>query len=157
MAFVRAKLKKGGTYYYLVESKRTGKSVKQQILEYIGPVDKLMKFAADSYNALSEDTPSFKVYTHGSGMAMYYAAQFIGIEEILNSVFPPKTIKGLARSRVLLLAMIHRAIDPSSKRAFAGWAETTSLPYHLSFKAEDLDSQSFWEAMDGISEEHGCS
>ena len=153
MAFVRAKVKKGGTYYYLVESKRTGKSVKQQILEYIGPVEKLMKFAADSYNALSEDTPSFKVYTHGSGMAMYYAAQFIGIEEILNSVFPPKTIKGLARSRVLLLAMIHRAIDPSSKRAFAGWAETTSLPYHLSFKAEDLDSQSFWEAMDGISEE----
>ncbi len=36
MAFVRAKRKGNRVYYYLVESKREGKKVRQKVLKYLG-------------------------------------------------------------------------------------------------------------------------
>jgi hypothetical protein len=36
MAYVRAKRRGDKTYYYLVESKREGKRVRQQIIRYLG-------------------------------------------------------------------------------------------------------------------------
>ena len=156
MAFVRKKIKKGNPYFYIVESVRSGDKVRQRTLEYIGPLEKLMELALKGWEADHQDGDhvlSFKAYKHASCMAMYYMASLIGVEQILDSCLPPKTVQGLPRSRVLLLAMIHRAVDPGSKRAFAAWAAETSLPYHLDFDPKRLTSASFWEAMDGIDEE----
>jgi len=36
MAFVRVKWIRGNKYYYLVESRREGKNVKQRVLKYLG-------------------------------------------------------------------------------------------------------------------------
>ena len=36
MAFIRAKTIRGHTYYYLVESRREGKNVRQKVLKYLG-------------------------------------------------------------------------------------------------------------------------
>ncbi len=36
MAFIRAKVCRGRTYYYLVESRRDGKKVRQKVLKYLG-------------------------------------------------------------------------------------------------------------------------
>ena len=165
MARVREKSKKGHSYFYLVESRRVGpqKQPREVIVEYIGTVKNLMEFATNQYrlahargdpdsSSVSFENLSFKCYLHGAVTALYWAAQSIGLEEIMDKVFSPKTVKGLPRSRVLLLAMIHRAVDPGSKRAFAAWSKTTSLPYHLRFDPDDLDSAAFWEAMDGIKE-----
>ena len=33
----------GRTYYYIVENKRQGKTIKQQVLKYIGTADKLLE------------------------------------------------------------------------------------------------------------------
>ena len=158
MAFVRKKKKKNQDYFYIVESYRDGASVKQRILEYIGTLENLMKLAMKGWennkkdDSVQDDELSFKSYLHGSCMALWWTAQLVGIESILDHAFPAKSVKGMKRSKVLLLAMIHRAIDPESKRAFSSWASQTSLPYYLQFKAEDITSQAFWEAMDGISE-----
>ena len=164
MAFIRIKLKKGNPYYYIVENYRVGSKTRQRILEYIGPPDKLAGYALlgwESKNKVKQESDahpvleeriSFKSYSHGAGIALFRMAQSLNVEKIMDEVFPSKTIKGYPRSRVLLLAMIHRAIDPGSKRAFCKWAEQTSLPYHLQFSAKDLDSAAFWEAMDGIEE-----
>ena len=158
MAFVRKKKKKNQDYFYIVESYRDGASVKQRILEYIGTLENLMKLAMKGWennkkdDSVQDDELSFKSYLHGSCMALWWTSQLIGIESILDHAFPAKSVKGMKRSKVLLLAMIHRAIDPESKRAFSSWASQTSLPYYLQFKAEDITSQAFWEAMDGISE-----
>lgn len=164
MAFVRKKIKKGNPYYYIVESYRDGGHVKQRILEYIGPPDNLMALALKGWQAQNDSNEptvpavpssfSFRSYLHGSCMAMYYMAQKIGIEKILDQHLPPKTVKGQSRSRVLLFAMIHRAVDPGSKNSFPSWAKETSLPYYLKFDADDFNSASFWEAMDGISEDN---
>lgn len=156
MAFVRKKHKKNQDYFYIVESYRDGSKVRQRTLEYIGTLENLMNYAFRGWEAdqQSDKEPiTFKAYMHGSCMAMYWMAKLIGIEDILDRCLPPKTVKGMKRSTILLLAMIHRSIDPESKRAFSAWAAETSLPYHLRFDEEDLTSQAFWEAMDGISEE----
>ena len=164
MARIREKIKKGNPYYYLVESRRSGpnNSPREIILEYIGTSKNLMEFATEQYQrvqAIANSAPSFpenvafKSYAHGAVMGLFWAAHSIGLEKIMDKVFPPKIIKGLPRSRVLLLSMIQRAVEPGSKREFAAWAKTTSLPYHLRFDQVELDSAAFWEAMDGISEE----
>jgi len=36
MAFIRTKRIKNRTYYYLVESKREGKKVRQKVVKYLG-------------------------------------------------------------------------------------------------------------------------
>lgn len=36
MAFIRAKVSRGKTYYYLVENRREGKKVRQRVLKYLG-------------------------------------------------------------------------------------------------------------------------
>ena len=159
MARIRAKKKKNGIYYYLVESRRSGpgKSPREHILEYIGTVENLVEFASRNYNlaVADRDIPdglTFKSYEHGAEIAVFNTAQLLGVEEIFSQCFKPRKLKGLSRSRILLLAIIHRVIDPGSKRSFSEWAKNTSLPYHLQFKPEDISSQTIWEAMDGITE-----
>lgn len=159
MARIRAKKKKNNVYYYLVESRRSGpnKSPREHILEYIGTVENLIEFAAKQYNLATADATlpeklTFKSYEHGAEIAIFHAAQMLSIESIFDQCFKPRKLKDLSRSRILLLVIIHRIIDPGSKRAFAKWAKNTSLPYHLKFNPDDISSQTIWEAMDGITE-----
>ncbi|MEW5920852.1 MAG: hypothetical protein AB1796_07900 [Bacillota bacterium] len=53
----------------------------------------------------------------------------------------------------LLLAALHQAIKPGSKRAFAGWAKQTTLPQLAGFDPKKLDSQHFWDQMDTVTEQ----
>ena len=177
MAWIRLKARKKGESagYYLVESRRTGpnKQPREHIIKYIGTLDNLIAFATDAYNnsvklANQSSGPPPKQpdlaeifssgieivsYEHGAVMSMYWAAKAIGVEKILDEVIPPKCIHGMKRSRVLLLAMIHRGVHPGSKASFEEWVHTTSLPHFLSFDPNNLDSQAFWTAMDGITVE----
>ena len=127
MARIREKIKKGNPYYYLVESRRTGPnhSPREIILEYIGTPRNLMDFTnaqIQRLQAIENSTPSlpqnmtYKSYAHGAVMGLFWAAQSIGLEEIFDTVFPPKTIKGLPRSRVLLLSMIQFSPQSSLRR-----------------------------------------
>ena len=162
MARIRPKKKKNNTYYYLVENRRSGpnKSPREHILEYIGTVENLVAFINKQLSSSSngKDTSgtgnvAFKSYEHGAEIALYTTAQLLGVEQIFDQCFKQRTLKGMSRSRILLLAMIHRMIDPGSKNAFSEWAKQTSLPYHLRFDPEALSSQTIWEAMDGITRE----
>lgn len=165
MAFLRTKSKGGRDYYYIVEGRRIDGKVKQTVLEYIGTEENMKKYVVEAYmrahsveDGSSSPTAaaagySFKSYVHGAPYALFRVAEIIGIEDAMKEIFSPKIIKGFPRERILLLSMLQRAVCPGSKRAFASWASTTSLPYHLKFNAEDMDSAAFWEAMDGITEE----
>ena len=159
MARIRPKKKGNSVFYYLVESRRSGpnNSPREHILEYIGTVANLVAFinkqlSADG-NTDHSSSISFKSYEHGAEIALYYVMQLLGIEAIFDQCFKPRKLKGMTRSRILLLTMIHRIIDPGSKSAFTEWAKKTSLPYHLRFNPDDLSSQTIWEAMDGITKE----
>lgn len=162
MARIRPKKKKNSTYYYLVENRRSGpnNSPREHILEYIGTVENLVAFINKQLSSASAGKSSpettkitFKSYEHGAAIALYNTAQLLGLEQIFDQCFKQRKLKGMSRSRILLLTMIHRMIDPGSKSAFSEWAKQTSLPYHLRFDPEALSSQTIWEAMDGITRE----
>ncbi len=40
--FIKKITSKGRTYYYIVESKRTGKKIKHKILKYLGTAENLL-------------------------------------------------------------------------------------------------------------------
>ena len=161
MAFIRSKLKKGNRYYYIVENRRDGPGgrTRQHILEYIGPEARLLEQAMGWRTAALGGatapvaSATFRSYDYGAPAALWKVAGLVGLEGILDEALPPKTVKGMSRGRVLVLAVLHRAIDPGSKAAFAGWCEGTSLPYHLGFDAREIDSQAIWEAMDGVGDD----
>ena len=179
MAFIRKKwhdVTHTRAYYWIVENYYEDGHVKQRPLLYIGSEKKLFDIilAAKGYGigsageALADQENNgdmalpinpalsdlfIQTYSHGAGMSLFWTNELLGFEEMMDEGFTPKTIHGYSRARVLLLATLHRAIDPGSKREFRGWAEKTSLPYHLNFDASVLDSAAFWEAMDGITEE----
>ena len=168
---IRSKKKKGNDYYYIVTSVRTGpnKQPREKILEYIGPLEKVLERALDEYTKRTDPSPpdssqvnsleqlpkkwSFKCYTHGSVMALYWLAEYVGLESIMDQCFPPKTIKGFARSHILVLEIIHRADSPGSMSDFSDWVKGTSLPYHLGNDYQQITPQDIWEAMDGIVDE----
>lgn len=102
--------------------------------------------------ATADGGPYFTCYEYGAPAALWKVVDHLGLERILDECLPAKTVKGMPRSRVLALECVRHAVDPGSKRAFAGWCGRTSLPHHLGFAAADLDSQAMWEAMDGIAE-----
>ena len=167
---LRIKKNKGVAYYYIVTSERitlpdgTKGSAREKILEYIGNQKALDEYILNLRNAVEKARTNsnvstemlfsemqLKSYQHGAPFELYWVLCDLGIINILDNCFKPKTIHGFSRGTILALAAIHRACDPNSKRAFAGWAENTTLPYYLGFKADDMTSQAFWEAMDGIS------
>ncbi len=45
MAYLRSKTINGKQYFYLVESVRIGKKVRQKVVKYIGTIDNLSKLA----------------------------------------------------------------------------------------------------------------
>ncbi len=56
MAFIRAKFINGEYYYYLVESKRTGEKISQQVIKYLGMYTETEKYAKK--HKLKLQTPS---------------------------------------------------------------------------------------------------
>ena len=166
MARIREKHVKDIPYYSIVTSARIGPNkVPHEItLEYIGNLDQLKAYALSAYlekngtEAHSAESDSqkkpqtFKSYSHGACYAMYRMGHYLGIDKILEEEFASKTIKGLSRGTVLLLAIIHRAVDPGSMSDFPDWFKQSSLPYHLRIDPNLLTPQDIWEAMDGITE-----
>lgn len=154
MAYLLEKKVKGHSYWVIVQSKREGKKVRQEIVEYIGDNKKLFERLTNTTTKQVEDVISIKSYSHGAAYALYKIACFLHIPEILDEKLPSRTRNGVSRSTSILLAAIHRAINPDSKMAFADWFKTTSLPYYLDIKPELMTSQHFWEQMDCISYEN---
>lgn len=155
MAFLRNKKCKGIDYYVMVENRRVDGKVKQYTLETIGTWDKVMdRFASFWNKEHAKPAPAiFEAFIHGAPYALYQTAQQLGLEELLDNTFPNKQRNGVKRSTSLILAAIHRACDPGSKKAFADWFKKTSLPYYLKIDPDGMTSQHFWDQMDGLTQE----
>ncbi|MGB4437622.1 MAG: IS1634 family transposase, partial [Sedimentibacter sp.] len=146
MASLQKKHIKGHDYWYIVESRRINGKPTPMIIQYLGTVDNLL-------NLLQGGANEFKSYAHGAVAALMKMAQKIGVLEIMGQHLPSQTRDGLKREESLLLAAIYRVIQPGSKRSFADWAETTTLPTLIKFNPKEMTSQHFWDQMDGITEQ----
>jgi len=91
----------------------------------------------------------------GAVSALHNLAQELDLAGHINRVLQQKQPciqqrDGLTVGETLVAAMIARACNPGSKRAFADWAATTYLPELMGFSACKLTSQHFWDQMNAV-------
>ena len=148
MASLQKKTVKGTDYWSLVESKRINGKPTPIIIEYFGN----MKNFADKLMSDRSENKVLKSYSHGDTFALMKIADKLGIEDILDGAFKSQSRYEIKRSKSLILIALQRVCRPGSKNVFKEWFETTTLPYEMNIKAQQLTSQHFWEQMDGITE-----
>jgi transposase len=150
MASLQKKRNKGHDYWYIVECKRINGKPTPVVIQYLGTIANILEhFQKSPADGASE----FKSYAHGAVTGLLKMAQKTELLKIMNQHFPHQIRDGLKREESLLLAAIHRAVSPGSKRGFSAWVQTTTLPSQLKFDWKAITSQHFWDQMDGITEQ----
>jgi transposase len=149
MAFFKPKDIHGHTYWYIVESVRTGKRVKTVNLAYLGKADDLLARLERQADAADR----LKSFSHGGVAVLLSLAERLGLAELIDRHV---SVQGKTRPRrrmlsvgeTLVMAAVGRALHPTSKRAWAAWARGTTLGRLGGFDPTKLTSQFFWDQMD---------
>ena len=165
MSYLAKTTSKGHDYYKIMESYRVEGKTKHRILLNIGTLSNLFALLPESVRkdgvlpnpeqnvstALSDvSVDPVRCRCHGSPYLLLSVAKWLGVEELMSSVFKAGTDHGITRSQSLLLGALHRACKPGSKNEFADWFRYTSLPDYLNINPDIMTSQHFWEQMDEI-------
>jgi len=147
MATIRKQRVGKYTYWQIVESKRIDGKPRPVVLAHLGTAEQLLY-------KLKEGPLKKKIRSasHGAVYLFYKTAEELDLLNIFEKHFSSQERDGLKAGKSLLLAAIHRAIKPGSKRAFADWAGQTTLPDLFGFDPKKLTSQHFWEQMDTVTE-----
>jgi transposase len=141
----------GHSYWRIVESyrRRDGKPAIRTLL-HIGKADELLR-------RLQGEEQGLKVHSVSSGAvdalwALSGELDVVGhIDRAIDSAGARLQHRdGLSVGQSLLAAAIARLCHPASKRAFAEWAATTTLPRHLKADPQALTSQHFWDQMNAM-------
>ncbi len=135
-------------YWQIVESKRVNGKPRPVVLAHLGTAEKLL------YRLTQGPVQqAIQSRSHGAVQLLWKAAQKLELPSVFSEVFSSQMRNGVSVGTTLLLAALHRALHPGSKRSFASWAAQTTLPALAGFNAEDLDSQHFWDQMDTVTED----
>jgi len=148
MATIRKQKVGKYTYWQIVESRRVNGKPRPVVLMHLGTAEQLLY-------KLREGPVQKRIRSasHGAVWALWRIAEELDLVNIFNQHFSSQQRDGLPVGKSLLLAAIHRAVKPGSKRSFAAWARQTTLPEIAFFDPDRLDSQHFWEQMDTVTEE----
>jgi len=140
---------RGHDYWSIVESRRVNGKPRPVIVRYIGTTPHMLELLLAQ---APEQQLRLESHAYGAVAALWQAASENGLPAILARQLPNQKRDDLTAGETLLLAAIHRAMEPGSKRSFADWAATTSLPRLAHFDPERLTSQHFWDQMDVVDE-----
>jgi len=148
MATIRKQKVGKYTYWQIVESKRVNGKPRPVVIAHLGTAEQLLY-------KLKEGPLKKKVRStaHGAVELFYKVIQRLDLLNIFEQSFSPQKRDGFTVGQSLLLAAMHRAIQPGSKRSFARWAAQTSLPDYFGLNLSKLDSQHFWDQMDTVTDE----
>ncbi len=152
MASLTVKTIRGRKYYYLRETARVDGKPKVVRQTYLGSAEAVAA-------ALGKGSPTLEVRQglpvrdFGAVMALHDLASELGLVELIDQHVPRRVRRGPSVGQLLSLAVINRAVAPTSKAHLGAWYEGTALPRQLGLKPSQLTSQRFWDAMDRVSEE----
>jgi len=134
------------TYYRIVESRRVNGKPRPIPVLHLGTADQLLQ------RLLTHAQPPFTLrsYQHGDVAALKAMADRLGRVALIDRQLPASR-RPLSIGTTLVLAAINRAVWPCSKRAWASWAQRTSLHRLFDIHPEALTSQYFWDQMDAVS------
>ena len=151
------KIINGKSYYYLQrtyrvkineedkgKTKGSGKSKVKTESIYLGSAEEIHK----KLMAIREPM-AIKHKEFGLVAAAYKVAEEIGLISVLQKYIKGKRY-GIDNWKYFLISIINRIDNSTSKEKMGKWAEKTVLPQILNFKAEKLNSQSFWYATDDV-------
>ena len=147
MATIRKQKVNKHTYWQIVESKRIDGKPRPFVLMHLGTAEQLLYKLKGG--ALKK---TIRSAAHGAVNLFWQTAKELDLPGIFNRRFSQQLTDGLLPGTSLLLAAIHRAIEPGSKNSFAAWAIKTTLPEIAGFDPDRLTSQHFWEQMDTVTE-----
>jgi len=149
MATIRKQSVGKCTYWQIAESKRVNGKPRPIVLMHLGTAEQLLYRLREG--PLKKKVSSL---SHGAVFLFWQTAQDLDLVNIFNSHFSTQIRDKLTVGESLLLAAIHRAIQPGSKRTFADWAKSTTLPELAVFDADKIDSQHFGDQMDSVTDAH---
>ena len=138
------KRKQGRDYWYLVESARVGGKPRVVSQRYLGPAERV----AELLEAQHEPLEARRRFV--GPLALWALAERLGIREALDDV-APKRRQGLSVGEAIQLVAVNRAHRPCSKSRVQDWFRETALSRALPLKAEQLQVQRLWDAMDRLS------
>lgn len=140
----------GRTYWRLVEAyRRPDGRPAIRTLAHLGRPDDLLA------RLQGADTVRIQSVSCGAVDAVWQLAHEFGLPALIDAGLAdagrrPRARDGLSVGTSLTAAAVARLCHPSSKRAVADWAATTTLPRWLGVSAAALTSQHFWDQMDAV-------
>lgn len=146
MATIQKKKIKGNYYWYIVESKRVNGKPRPVVIAYLGRIeDILSKLGGEKKIELSSRS-------HGAVASLWKTAIDNSVLDILKKHLSSQERDDLLVAQSLLIAAIHRVIEPASKNAFSDWVKNTTLPEIAGFQSKRITSQHFWDQMDTVTD-----
>ncbi len=136
----------GRDYYRIVESRRINGKQRPIPIMHIGSAEELVN------RLLSKPSTGhyqIRSYQHGDVAALKAMSDRLGLAAIIDQHV--SSAHRVSVGMTLVLAAINRGVKPCSKRAWANWADETSIHRLFNIKPEDFTSQFFWDRMDEIS------
>jgi len=154
---------RGHAYWRIVESRRVNGKPRPIVVAHLGKADDLLA------RLRAADTLRLRSKSHGAVAAAQALARELdfagtidrhlavsGRRDRKRPVFrpdprrPPLAHDGISVGRSLELVAIGRACHATSKRAFAEWAQTTTLGELADVDLTRLTSQHFWDQMEQV-------
>lgn len=140
----------GRRYYRIVESFRKNGKPHIRVVAHLGRAEDILRLHLDQRAAIQIASVSA-----GAVTALAHLAQELDVAAKIDHAVAHahgrvQQRAGLSVGQSLLAGIIARACAPGSKRAFAGWAQSTYLPQLMGFSAVQLTSEHFWEQMHAL-------
>ena len=151
MAYFKTKTIHGQKYLYVCETRLVDGKPRPVTLAYLGKPDALLRRLAQSPHA----PVRLQSCAHGAVAVLLSLAERLGLPALFEAYKAPVHRGTPAHGCpsvgwTVVLGAIGLAVRPTSKRGFAAWAATTTLPRLAGFRAVDLTSQYFWDQMDHL-------
>ena len=141
------KVKKGRSYYYIVQSGRVNGQSRIVWQKYLGSVEAILQ----QFQKTAPVKPSEAVLFEAGGVAtLLKFANKLGLIDLINDVVPGNN-RGPSIGHYIVLAAINRALEPMSKLQIGDWYQDTVLQRLWGFPSSAFTSQSYWNHMDLIS------
>lgn len=150
MASLIKKKKGKNLYYYVVESARVNGKPRIIRQTYVGTPQNILRKLKETphiQEPLEVDALDF-----GAVAALWAQAKELNLIELIDQVIPQNSNREISVGTFLTIGAINRAINPKSKNGIGEWMKKTVLPRLIGQRASSFDSQSFWDAMDLVSE-----
>lgn len=151
MVYLRKHLRKGKTYYSVVETFRENQRVKQKILHYIGSESNYCAFLKGAISAEDLLSPDLENLLYQTPVSLWNLTEQFNLTKTFSSHFPKEW--GVDAGMASTIMIINYATDHKSKNKLQNWYDQTYLKVLLKIPTEKINSDLLYRTLDFFTEE----